>query len=98
LQAVIDGYREKLSAARKEESAARAAFVEKKNGLDSAWSVIGKLNQANSIEVIDELVRILRGCIDFISLLVLCSGFQSGILSTNYLDDLDCEEREDYGT
>jgi hypothetical protein len=98
LQAVLDGYREKLSAAWKEENAARAAFVEKRNGLDSARLVIGKLNQANSIEEIDELVRILRGCIDFISLLVLCSGFQSGILSTNYLDDLDCEEREDYGT
>jgi hypothetical protein len=61
--------------------------------------VIGKLNQANSIEEIDELVRILRWCIQFIFLLMLCSSVsQSGILSNKYSDDLDCEEREDYGT
>ncbi|KAM0869750.1 hypothetical protein ACQ4PT_040479 [Festuca glaucescens] len=55
-KAVVDGYREKLEAARQEESEARAAFVDKRNGLDSARSVIGKLNQANSIEEIDELI------------------------------------------
>ena len=99
LQAVYDGYREKLEAARQEENEARAALVDKRNGLDSARSVIGKLNQANSVEEIDELVRILHWCIDFISLVVLCSsGFQSGILPYKYSDDSDCEEREDYGT
>lgn len=55
-KAVFDAYREKLEAARQEESEARAAFVDKRNGLDSARSVIGKLNQANSIEEIDELI------------------------------------------
>jgi hypothetical protein len=61
--------------------------------------VIGKLNQANSIEEIDELVRILRWCIQFIFLLMLCSSVsQSGIFSNKYSYDLDCEEREDYGT
>ncbi|KAM0861796.1 hypothetical protein ACQ4PT_045650 [Festuca glaucescens] len=55
-KAIVDGYWDKLNAARQEESEARAAFVDKRNGLDSARSVIGKLNQANSIEEIDELI------------------------------------------
>uniref|UniRef100_A0ACD5YGK3 Uncharacterized protein n=1 Tax=Avena sativa TaxID=4498 RepID=A0ACD5YGK3_AVESA len=55
-KAVFDGYREKLEAARQEESQARAAFVDKRTGLDSARSVIGKLNQANSVDEIDELI------------------------------------------
>ncbi|KAK1632000.1 hypothetical protein QYE76_006315 [Lolium multiflorum] len=55
-KAIVDGYKDKFNAARQEESEARAAFVDKRNGLDSARSVIGKLNQANSIEEIDELI------------------------------------------
>jgi len=55
-KAVFDEYREKLEAARQEESQARAAFVDKRTGLDSARSVIGKLNQANSVDEIDELI------------------------------------------
>ncbi|CAM0952076.1 unnamed protein product [Alopecurus aequalis] len=55
-KAIFDEHREKLEAARKEENEARAAHVDKRNGLDSARSVIGKLNQANSVEEIDELI------------------------------------------
>nr|CAB3457444.1 unnamed protein product [Digitaria exilis] len=55
-KAICDQYREKLDAARREEREARAAHGDKKNDLNSVRSVIGKMNQANSIEEIDELI------------------------------------------
>jgi hypothetical protein len=56
LQAVCDQYREKLEAARQEEREARVAHGDKKNDLNSVRSVLGKLQQANSVEELDELV------------------------------------------
>ncbi|CAN6174825.1 unnamed protein product [Urochloa humidicola] len=55
-KAVCDQYREKLEAARRVEREARAAHGEKKNDLNSLRSVIGKMQQANSIEEIDETI------------------------------------------
>ncbi|KAK8460065.1 hypothetical protein SEVIR_2G267800v4 [Setaria viridis] len=55
-KAVCDQYREQLEAARRKEREARAAHGDKKNDLNSLRSVIGKMNQANSIEEIDELI------------------------------------------
>uniref|UniRef100_A0A453L5B2 Uncharacterized protein n=1 Tax=Aegilops tauschii subsp. strangulata TaxID=200361 RepID=A0A453L5B2_AEGTS len=55
-QAAFDEYREKLEAARKEEGEARAAHAGKRNVLDGVRSTIGKLNQATSVEEIDELI------------------------------------------
>lgn len=68
LQALFEDSREKLEAARKEENEARAALTGKKSILDGVRSTIGKLNHATSVEEIDELVRILRWCIDLIPL------------------------------
>uniref|UniRef100_R7WA13 Proton pump-interactor 1 n=1 Tax=Aegilops tauschii TaxID=37682 RepID=R7WA13_AEGTA len=55
-KAAFDEYREKLEAARKEEGEARAAHAGKRNVLDGVRSTIGKLNQATSVEEIDELI------------------------------------------
>lgn len=55
-KAAFDEYREKLEAARKEENEARAAHAGKRNVLDGVRSTIGKLNQATSVEEIDELI------------------------------------------
>ncbi|KAF7066244.1 hypothetical protein CFC21_072262 [Triticum aestivum] len=55
-KAAFDEYREKLEAARKEETEARAAHAGKRNVLDGVRSTIGKLNQATSVEEIDELI------------------------------------------
>ncbi|XP_062200102.1 uncharacterized protein LOC133902505 isoform X2 [Phragmites australis] len=55
-KAVCDQYREKLEAACREEREARAAHGDKKNDLNSVRSMIGKLNQANSVEEINESI------------------------------------------
>ena len=68
MQAAFDEYREKLETARKEENEARVAHAGKRNVLDGVRSTIGKLNQANSVEEIDELVKILCWCIDLITI------------------------------
>ncbi|VAI19106.1 unnamed protein product [Triticum turgidum subsp. durum] len=55
-KAAFDEYREKLETARKEENEARVAHAGKRNVLDGVRSTIGKLNQATSVEEIDELI------------------------------------------
>ncbi|KAL6844749.1 hypothetical protein ACP4OV_025408 [Aristida adscensionis] len=55
-RAVCEEFREKFDIARKEEEEARAAHGVKKHDLNSVRTVIGKLNQANSIEEIDEMI------------------------------------------
>ncbi|XP_044949825.1 uncharacterized protein LOC123399478 [Hordeum vulgare subsp. vulgare] len=55
-RAAFEEYREKLDAARKEENEARAVHSGKRNVLDGVRSTIGKLNQATSVEEIDELI------------------------------------------
>lgn len=99
MQAAFDEYREKLEAARKEENEARAAHASKRNVLDGVRSTIGKLNQATSVEEIDELVRILRWCIDLITIShVILLRFLICHLMFKILMILDREETEDYGT
>ncbi|KAL6656257.1 hypothetical protein ACP70R_007083 [Stipagrostis hirtigluma subsp. patula] len=55
-RAVCDEYYQKLEVARQELTKARAAHGDKKHDLNSVRSMIGKLNQANSIEEIDEMI------------------------------------------
>jgi hypothetical protein len=72
LQAICDQYREKLEAARREEWEARTALGDKKNDLNNVRSVLRKLHQANSVEELDELVRIVQCCTYFAPFTLNC--------------------------
>ncbi|BAF24140.1 uncharacterized protein [Oryza sativa Japonica Group] len=55
-KALCDDYREKLEAARQEERGARTAHGDKRNDLNSVQSMIGRMNRANSIQEIDDMI------------------------------------------
>uniref|UniRef100_A0A0E0LWU5 Proton pump-interactor 1 n=1 Tax=Oryza punctata TaxID=4537 RepID=A0A0E0LWU5_ORYPU len=55
-KALCDEYREKLEAARQEERGARTAHGDKRNDLNSVQSMIGRMNRANSIQEIDDMI------------------------------------------
>ncbi|XP_015695995.1 uncharacterized protein LOC102718863 isoform X2 [Oryza brachyantha] len=55
-KALCDEYREQLEAARQEERGARTAHGDKKNDLNSVQSMIGRMNRANSIQEIDDMI------------------------------------------
>ncbi|KAL5218048.1 hypothetical protein ABZP36_018732 [Zizania latifolia] len=57
-KALCDEYREQLEAARQEERGARAAHGDKRHDLNSVQSMIGRLNKANSIQEIDDMIAI----------------------------------------
>lgn len=62
---MCDDYREKLEAARQEERGARTAHGDKRNDLNSVQSMIGRMNRANSIQEIDDMVSHLHTFLQF---------------------------------